>query len=137
MVSAPELVHLATMSGPVGKPLVLKNGPAGTRAIFEVQEGGRFEGDRIKGSLKPGANGDWLTTGPDGTSTLDVRMVVETDDGALVFIQYHGRVRDGVLYSAPRFETGDDRYRWLNSIQAVGKGSSDGGITTYELYEVR
>ena len=36
--------------------------------------------------------------------------LLETDDGALVFIQYHGRVdigagRGAPLYSTPRFET--------------------------------
>jgi Protein of unknown function (DUF3237) len=71
-----------------------------------------------------------------------VRALVETDDGALVFIQYNGRVdvsRRGAapVYSAPRFETGDDRYRWLNRVQAVGKGTFDGRTLRYELYEVR
>ena len=135
-VAPPELVHLATMRGSVGRPDVLKNTPSGTRAIFQVLEG-RIDGDRLHGKLRAGANGDWLTTGPDGTSTLDVRMLIETDDGALIFMQYLGRVRDGILYSAPRFETGDDRYRWLNTVQAVAKGSSDGTTTSYELYEVR
>ena len=65
---------------------------------------------------------------------------METDDGALVFVQYHGRVdvgAGGPTYATPRFETGDDRYRWLNKIQAVGKGILDGNTLTYELYELR
>jgi hypothetical protein len=41
------------------------------------------------------------------------------------------------VYSTPRFETGDDRYRWLNRMQAVGKGTFDGRTLRYELYEVR
>lgn len=59
--------------------------------IFEV-ESGRLEGDRIRAKLKGRAAADWLTVGPDGTGALDVRALVETDDGALVFIQYSGRV---------------------------------------------
>lgn len=71
-----------------------------------------------------------------------MRALVETHDGALVFIQYNGRVdvsrRDAApVYSAPRFETGDDRYRWLNRVQTVGKGTFDGRTLRYELYEVR
>jgi hypothetical protein len=82
-----------------------------------------------------------LIVGPDGTGTLDVRALVETDDGALIFVQYNGRVDVGgastTVYATPRFETGDDRYRWMNQIQAVGKGALDGTTLTYELYELR
>jgi hypothetical protein len=38
---------------------------------------------------------------------------------------------------APTFETGDERYAWLNSIQAVGKGTLDGSAVHYDWYEVR
>ena len=37
----------------------------------------------------------------------------------------------------PLFETGDDRYRWLNRVQAVAKGVLDGLALTYEVCEVR
>jgi hypothetical protein len=40
-------------------------------------------------------------------------------------------------YAAPRFETGDERYAWLNKVQAIGKGRLDGTTLTYEWYEVR
>ena len=42
-------------------------------------------------------------------------------------------------YAAPLFDTGDERYAWINGIQAVAKGAlSDGGTTlVYEIYEVR
>jgi hypothetical protein len=136
-----KLVPLGTMVGQLRRPFVLEGTPAGTRMIFEL-ESGWIEGDRINAKLVGSSGADWLTVGPDGTGTLDVRMLVETDDGALVFITYNGRVdlTDPVhVYSAPRFETGDERYLWLNKIQAVGKGTlSDGGTTlTYELCEVR
>jgi hypothetical protein len=42
------------------------------------------------------------------------------------------------VYSAPRFETGDPRYAWLNTIQAVMKGRVDlPRQITYRMYEVR
>ena len=41
-------------------------------------------------------------------------------------------------YVAPRFETGDERYAWLNGIQAVGKGILYENLSLdYEWYEVR
>jgi hypothetical protein len=41
------------------------------------------------------------------------------------------------LYSAPLFETGDPRYAWLNTVQAIGKGIVRDNVIHYEIYEVR
>ena len=39
---------------------------------------------------------------------------------------------------SPRFETGDERYAWLNRIQAVRKGTVNEDLSIdYEWYEVR
>ena len=38
---------------------------------------------------------------------------------------------------APRFETGDERYQWLNIVQAVGRGRIAGDGLRYEWYELR
>jgi hypothetical protein len=74
---------------------------------------------------------------------LDVRATLETDDGALIFIQYNGRCdfsdpsAPGPVYTTPRFETGDARYAWLDKVQAVMKGRSDGRtLIAYRMYEV-
>jgi hypothetical protein len=134
-----ELLPLATMTAVLDTPFVLDGTPAGNRWIFEVASA-RIDGDRIRGTLKGRAAADWLLVAPDGTGMLDVRALIETDDGALVFVQYQGRVdvtAGGPTYATPRFETGDDRYRWLNKVQAVAKGTLDGTTLTYELYELR
>ena len=34
------------------------------------------------------------------------------------------------------FETGDERYAWLNNIQAVGIGGLDGTDVVYDIYEL-
>jgi hypothetical protein len=77
---------------------------------------------------------------------MDVRATLRTHDDALIYVQYQGRAitKDQVpmVYGAPLFETGDPRYAWLNSIQAVAKGSvkadaAGGSILTYHVYEVR
>ena len=135
-----ELVPLATMTAELAAPFMLADTPVGNRVIFEVVSG-TLEGERIRAKMKGNAAADWLRVGPDHTGTIDVRALVETDDGALVFIQYEGRVDSdspsGPIYIAPKLETGDDRYRWLNRVQAVGKGFFDGTTLTYELYEAR
>jgi len=135
-----ELLPLCTFTGDIGSPFVLGATPAGQRLIFQVTDG-RAEGERLSGRQVGQVDGDWLTIGADGTGTLDVRLLIETGDGALVLIQYHGRVDtttpNAPIYTAPRFETGDERYQWLNQIQAVGKGTRDGATLTYEVCEVR
>jgi len=72
---------------------------------------------------------------------------MRTSDGALIYVQYGGRLDLSnpsagiVAYVAPVFETGDDRYSWLNAIQAVGKGALrvEGGaaLIDYEFFEIR
>jgi hypothetical protein len=98
----------------------------------------RVSGERLSGKAHGQASGDWVTlTGT--VATLDVRATFETEDGAIVLVQYRGRtdIAEGTIYVAPLFETGDPRYAWLNSVQAVGKGRLDGTQLTYEWYEVR
>ena len=136
-----ELVPLCTMTSVLRAPFVLDGTPAGSRRIFEVVCG-RVDGERLRGTAKGRSNADWLVVGPDGTGTLDVRVLFETHDGALVFMQYHGRVDlsaggGAPVYATPRFETGDERYRWLNRVQAVGKGMFDGTTLDYQVYELR
>lgn len=140
-----ELVPLCTVQVQLRPPIEVGTGPAGTRLIFEV-ESARVQGDRLRGEMVGSAAADWLLIGPEGTGSLDIRVTLRTDDGAIIFGQFYGRLdaSQGVelpmtIYVAPRFETGDERYAWLNRIQAIGKGAvqEDLSIADYEFYEVR
>jgi hypothetical protein len=136
-----ELVPLCTVHVTLRDPIAVGAGPAGMRLIYEVDEA-VVKGDRLSGRFIGQAAADWLTISGT-TASLDVRATFETDDGAVVFTHYTGRsdVSQGPgaspIFVAPRFETGDERYAWLNSIQAAGKGSLDGSQLTYEWYELR
>lgn len=131
-----ELHPLCTAEAELAEPITIGAGPAGLRLIYEVREA-TFSGDRFRGRLKGQAAADWVTLSG-SVATLDVRLTAETDDGALVFVQYRGRLSGGgPIYVAPLFETGDERYEWLNTIQAVGKGQLEGARLRYEWYEVR
>lgn len=136
-----ELVPLFNVDVVLAEPIMIGEGPAGLRVIFEV-ESATLTGDRVRGTQKGHAGADWLTI--NGTvGSLDVRATFETDDGALLFTTYRGRtdVSGGPgaapLYVSPIFETSDERYTWLNTVQAVGKGMLDGDRLSYEWYEVR
>lgn len=139
-----ELVPLCSLRVQLKPPIEVGTGPSGTRLIFEA-ETAKAEGDRLNGEMAGSGGGDWLLVGPDGTMTLDVRLTLRTDDGALVLVQYHGRSDASAgldlpktIYVTPRFETGDERYAWLNRIQAVGKGVVSPDLSLdYEWYELR
>jgi Protein of unknown function (DUF3237) len=139
-----ELVPLCTMRAQLKPPIEVGAGPAGTRLILECASF-QVQGDRLRGEMMGAAGGDWACIGQEGTATLDVRATLGTDDGATIFIQYNGRLDasqglqfPATAYVAPRFETSDERYAWLNRIQAVGKGTLYEDLSVdYEWYEVR
>ena len=138
-----ELIPFATATATLAPPIMLPNTPAGTRVIFEIVDY-RWEGPRFTARQKSAAAADWLLLGPDGTGTLDVRVTLETPDGAVVLVHYGGRVDgskrlggEAPVYAAVQFETGNERYGWLNRVQAVAKGVLEGNVITYEVYELR
>lgn len=138
-----ELIPMGTLWAGFGEIHTIAGGPYGTRVIFDVNDI-RIEGERLNARMKGTAAADWGSLSAAGAFQLDVRATLETDDRALIFAQYYGRcdfsdpAAPGPVYSTPRFETGDERYAWLNTVQAVMKGKVDvpTGIT-YRIYEVR
>ena len=140
-----DLVPLCNATVKLAPPIMVGATPSGNRMIFEVQEA-RFEGERLRGSMKGAAAADWFVVSPDGAvGTLDVKVTLETDDGANVYGHYSGRTDTSAgpgarpIYTAPMFETSDERYAWINSILAVAKGeiSPDMSTLVYEIYELR
>jgi hypothetical protein len=131
------LVHLATVTVAGGDRYRIDDGPFGNRVIASISEG-RWEGERLRGAIV-GAGGDWAMPGPGGAMLLDVRQAIETDDGAVVYVSYHGRAdrTRGTYTIAPTFETSDPRYTWLNAVQAIGKGHLVDGRIVYEIFEAR
>jgi hypothetical protein len=102
--------------------------------------GGTFEGPRLKGVIvAPG--GDWMTHRPDGSSVLDVRIVLRTDDAQEISMTSRGigyTPHGGTLYARilPMFETGAAKYAWLNDIVSVGVHRTKGGKVAYRVYQI-
>ena len=126
--------------------------PGANRRIFEIT-GGTFEGERLRGTLAPGGS-DWMTVRSDGSVAFNVRMLLVTDDGALITVRNRG-VRHGprdVLAGLDRgedvdpslyymrttmlFETAAEHYGWLNNIVAVASGARVPAGPYYDVYEV-
>jgi len=140
--------YSATLRQPVD---TVGPGPFGNRRIFTVT-GGAFEGPRLRGRVLP-SGGDWLLTDASGTARLDVRATLEADDGALIYVQYfgvnrtdsdrpqrppgeHAEYGDRYFMTTPRFETGAERYAWLNGMVCVAEGKGIPGGVAYRVYSV-
>lgn len=127
--------------------------PVGLRVTYVVRSG-RFEGPDLSGEILPGG-GDWVVVGSDRVARLDVRATMRTDDGALIHVTNTGRARlddeaaarlyDGELIrsdemyarSSPLFETGDERYAWLNPLHTVAVNQFSLSEVHYRIYAVR
>ncbi len=139
---APQLVHVATMRAQLGADqFTVPNGPKGSRVVAEVDDI-VITGDRLNARMVGSSAADWLTLGPDATwGALDVRFTVQTDDGAVLYTEYGGRIdlAAGRAIATPTFQCGDERYEWVNRIQFIADGTLDRetNVLTYELYEVR
>lgn len=141
-----DLIPLCTATVEVGPSLSIGDTPAGARSVGTFLSA-RIEGERVRADLIDGTGADWMIRVGD-VGTIDVRFTVRTEDDALIYIRYGGRLdlsnpAAGITaVVAPLFETGDARYAWLNRIQAIGKGTLTVGAggsarLDYAFYEVR
>ena len=141
---------LMTLQVAVGGAQKIGAVPHGTRVTAPIASG-HFEGPRLRGKVLPGG-GDWTLLRGDGVLELDLRVTLETDDGALIHMASFG-LRHGppdviaalargesvdptsyYFRATPRFETGHPKYAFLNRLLAVSSGDRrpEGPIYTIE-----
>jgi hypothetical protein len=144
---------LCNLSGTLGDTQTIGNGPKGLREIAPVT-GGSFEGPEKMGKVLP-FGADWLVTRSDGAWELDIRITLETDDGELIYAYYRGiidispEILDRIyskgedvdpseyyFRTSPVFETGSEKYMWLNKIICVGVGKLSPGKVEYKIYQI-
>ena len=144
---------LFTITMKLPPTLELGETPAGTRRVFTVA-GGTFAGERLHGEVLAEGSSDLLLVRTDGASQQDVRLILRTDDGALMLMTYRGvrhasaevnaRIARGegvspseyYLRTAPFFETSAPRYAWLNKVVSVAVGERTPDGVTYEVFEI-
>ena len=140
MTASIELVPLGTLTIQIDRHTVIGRTPAGVRFVGEVRDC-EWVGDRVRARAHGKMSHDWLLENADGSVSVDARLLLITDDGAPIGVTYRGKAarqpRDGgIVYTTPVFETGDERYAWLNGVQAVGRGVRTDQVLVYELYEL-
>lgn len=94
-----------------------------------------------------------------GSTRLDVRGTIKTDDDALIYLKYEGifsaseeafeRMMKGDILTSkdlyviitPTLRTSEEKYAWLNHVQCIGKvvevKDGDGGSIKYDIFIVR
>lgn len=136
-----SIVPFGIYTARVERPDFVGDTPRGRRMVVGIRDA-RWEGEEFSASQCGDTAADWLIQGPDGTAMFDVRMSLRADDGAFVFVEYQGRAdwsagpgtSDG--YIGPRFETGDERYLWMNKVQFVGSGGLRGDRVEYQVFRL-
>jgi hypothetical protein len=145
--------HLFTLTMKLPPTLELGDTPAGNRRVFTVS-GGQFAGERLRGEVLPQASSDLLLLRADKSYQQDVRLILRTDDSALILMTYRGvrhaspdvdariargeqvAASDYYLRTAPFFETSSSQYAWLNKIVSIGVGERETGGVRYEIFEI-
>ena len=136
------------------KPLVVIGPIPGAPSVASARvSGGSFEGERLSGQVMDGGS-DWQAVRADGSTTLDVRLVLKTKDDALVAMTYRGvrhgsadvikRMEKGEAIDPssyyfrinPMFETAAATYDWLNRVLAVGIGYRLSNGPIYSVFEL-
>ena len=138
--------------GDLGDPQLIGLSSHGFRVIVPVI-GGTIRGPKVNGEVLP-FGADWILLRPDGLFEVDVRITVRTDDGALIYVYYRGvtnaspeireRIQKGedvdpseyYFRTTPIFETGSEKYSWLNKIICVGVGKTELKRVRYHIYQI-
>jgi uncharacterized protein DUF3237 len=130
--SQPRFEHVADLIARVEVPIEVSP----TRRMIAIS-GGEVSGPRLDGTILPGG-ADVQVVRADSTVDLLARYVIQTSDGALIYVENAGlrhgppevmeKLRRGesvdqsLLYfrTTPRFETAAPQYQWLTKHIFVG-----------------
>ena len=140
IVPVAKLQSVGTISIKLGDVIEVGDGPKGKRIVVDVLSLD-LKSEKVNATLATNDAADWLTLSSDGaTGCLDVRLTLKTDDGEFIYVEYQGRANmaEGLIAATPTFQTGSQKYGWLNSVQAVvaGNVNLESGDLVYHLYEV-
>ena len=102
----PQITAVYRLEATLGQPIEIGETATGHLRIVPLTAG-LFSGPEIAGTLVGVASADWQTVLPDGTVLGDIRYVLETDSGDVLYVQSHG-IRHGSPEVLSRLSRGDD-----------------------------
>jgi hypothetical protein len=133
-----RLVHVTDLIVTIAPPIEIGATYAGMRRVIPIT-GGEAKGPVLCGRILP-AGADFQVLRHDGVAELNARYTIQTDDGAMIYIENTG-LRHGpadameklqrgeavdpslpYFRTTPRFETGAEPYLWLTRHVFVAEG---------------
>ncbi|MEM1411793.1 MAG: DUF3237 domain-containing protein [Pseudomonadota bacterium] len=146
--TSPTLDYVMTYRANLAPPQAV----AADRFIYEGTGGWVTMANGTKGSLRAPC-ADWLEQLESGASRLDVRCTIEMEDGALIYMEYTGRIvfspegqekaergeslsgSDAYFIASPTFHTTSEQYAWMNQAVFVNKWVKTGEGASYVVYD--
>jgi hypothetical protein len=151
----PRLTEVYRLEATLGEPLELGDTAQGHKRIVPLT-GGTFTGPLLgHGNLVAAASADWQTILPDGTALGDIRYTLQTDAGAVLYVQSRsvrhgspevlGRLARGenvdpseyTFRTATQIQTAEPALDWLNKGVFVGVGARGPSGVIYEIHLVK
>jgi hypothetical protein len=149
----PRLTRVYRLDATLGEPQDLGQFGAARRRIVPLT-GGMFTGTDLNGTLLPSASADWQTVLADGTALGDIRYTLQTDTGALLYVQSRS-VRHGspdvlarlgrgedvdaseyTFRTSTQIETAATELDWLNKGIFISVAGRQAAGVSYETYLV-
>mmetsp|Transcript_12095 Transcript_12095/g.20552 ORF Transcript_12095/g.20552 Transcript_12095/m.20552 type:complete len:157 (-) Transcript_12095:130-600(-) len=136
--------YLYTWEAELEEPIIVPNGPSGTRAVVKIAEDtGKVYGPALNGRVV-GPSSDWALVCTDGSVALDIQLLIQTEDEQTILQKVIGRsVRagdnpsNGDLQTAATNETSSGKYQYLNNKVLTGVGRKTGNKIKVVYYDVQ
>lgn len=143
-IAQPTLEFALKVEINLSDPVVIPSGPRGARYLYTIL-GGTFEGadEDFHGEIiSPSA--DLVVGHSDGSGhSLKVHVTMRNHDGATLLGLVEGRAEldpnnsaNAKQHSSMTFETGDERFKWMNNKVFVGYGKKEGKTIRLNGYKV-
>lgn len=148
----PGLELVFTIKADIDAPMSAGPAPHGERLHIPIT-GGQVSGPRLTGKILPGGS-DWPLIAPDGTSRIEARYTILTDDGIPILVMNKGmrvsslavrdRMRAGEIIpptdyymrAAPVFDAPSGPHEWLNQNLFICSIAPQGRLIEIDVYRV-
>ena len=152
MTPALQTRYVFTITAQIGGVTSAGETGSGVRRIIPIT-GGEVRGKGINGKVCP-FGADFQIIRPNELIELEAKYAIETDDGAVIYIENKGirfgpvdlvkRLNRGegvdpkLIYfrTAPRFETGAAKYRWLMENLFIGSAARHADRVVIDVHQV-
>jgi hypothetical protein len=141
-----------TITAHIGSVTSVGDTGIGVRRIIPIT-GGEVRGKDVNGKVCP-FGADFQIIRPNGLVELEAKYAIETDDGAVIYVENKGirfgpvellqrlnrgeAVDPASIYfrTVPKFETGAERYRWLMESLFIGSASRYADRVVIDVHQV-